>query len=185
MLAASTLRYLYLAYVARPAHERQIYRAIRRHRVASIVELGVGTGHRAMRLIEVAARYQQSQVDVHYTGIDQFEAWQGRRPSVSLKAAHRMLRRSGAAGQMIPGDPYSALARSANALVATDLLIISSGQDPASLAAAWFYVPRMLHEHSLVLLEEPASQGKPARLRRLTRLEVQRMAAAARPRRAA
>ena len=56
--------------------------------------------------------------------------------------------------QVIPGDPLSALARSANGLQSTDLLVIAADQDTQSLANAWFYVPRMLHDKSLVLLED-------------------------------
>jgi hypothetical protein len=62
--------------------------------------------------------------------------------------------RTGAQLRLVPGDPLSALARCANSLANTDLLIISAGHDPAGLEPAWFYIPRMLHAGSLVFLEE-------------------------------
>jgi hypothetical protein len=70
-----------------------------------------------------------------------------------------MLAASGARVQLEPGDPYWGLLRKANSLTATDLLVISRHHDPAAMARAWFYVPRMLHEGSQVFVEEPAGDG--------------------------
>ena len=65
------LRYLYLAFFSKPAGDRPIYRHIRRHKSQRIMELGVGTLDRALRLIEVAAQAGPNRVS--YTGIDLFE----------------------------------------------------------------------------------------------------------------
>ncbi len=43
-----------------------------------------------------------------------------------------------------------ALARCANALKDTDLLVIDAIWNPHDFAGAWFYVPRMLHDRSTV-----------------------------------
>lgn len=177
MPAASLLKYCYLAYFSQPKHERPIYRALRRAKVASIVELGIGAAVRARRLIEVAQRYRPGAVP-RYTGIDLFESRTQGQAGLSLKAAHQALGDSGAKVQLVPGDPYSALARAANGLTNSDLLIISASQDRDSLAKAWFYVPRMLHAGSLVFVEEPTASGDTA-LRRLTLDEVTKLASAA------
>jgi len=148
--AASLIKYCYLAYLSRPAEERELYRAIRRIRPKSIVELGVGTCQRAVRLIEVACRFQPQSV-VRYTGIDLYEARPDAATRLSLKAAHKQLKPRGVQVQLVPGDPPSALARHANALRDTDLFVIAADEYAAMDDRAWFYVPRMLHAKSQVL----------------------------------
>jgi hypothetical protein len=184
--AASLLKYCYLAYLSRPSHERSLYRAIRRQGVHSIVELGIGEGTRTTRLIEVASRYLKDGC-VRYTGIDLFEARPGSAPGMTLKRAHRMLSQLGAKVQLVPGDPYSALARTANSLTGTDLIVIGGDQDAESLAQAWFYVPRMLHEGSRVFVAEPSSPGAAPEFRQLDQVTIARLAkqAGARGRRVA
>jgi len=180
--AASLLGYLYLAYLSKPPPYRALYRLIRRHRPRRIVEIGIGDTRRAARMIAVAQRY--AGVDrVCYTGIDFFEDGPAGRPSVPLKAAYRLLRATGASIRLEPGDPHWALARAANSLADTDLLLIWNPREPDFTAAAWFYVPRMLHTDTLVLVEEPASDGQSI-IRGLSQVEIAGLARG-RPRRAA
>ena len=185
LLAKRTLRFLYLSHFSKPAFDRPVYRVIRNGPIQRIVELGIGTGQRASRMIELAG-LQSSPGQIHYTGIDLFEA---RTPSdgsgLTLKAAHRLLSRTGTRVQLLPGDPFSVLARAANNLGGSELVIISAGHDPDSLARAWFYVPRMLSEGSHVLIEEPSGPEGEVSLRRLTPDEIDRLADAATLRRAA
>lgn len=152
--AASRLSYCYLAYLSQPSCERILYRAIRRNRVRSIVEMGVAMGRRSKRLIQVAQRYQD-QGTIRYTGIDLFEDRASHTPGMTLKRAYRTFRQLGVRAQLVPGDPLSALARTANLLVANvDMLVIGADQDQVSLSQAWFYLPRLLHSDSLVFVEE-------------------------------
>jgi predicted O-methyltransferase YrrM len=149
------LKYLYLAYFSQPAVDRVLYRTIRRHKVRRILEIGVGDGARAQRMIALALRHRPAE-PVEYTGIDLFEARRNQDGAgVSLKLAHRMLSQTDARIRLVPGDAFSALSRTANTLAnTTDLIVISADQDAESLAKAWFYVPRMLHTQSLVYREE-------------------------------
>ncbi len=184
MAAASLLKYLHLAYLSHPSSERLLYRAIRKLRIRTIVELGVGSGQRAARMIEVALRYNGGQ-PVRYTGIDLFESRPSSTPGVTIKCAYRTLKPLGANVQLVPGDPYSALARCANSLTSTDLLIIAADQDEASLSRAWFYVPRMLSERSLVYLEK-IGDGEKRVFHSMTHAEIETLASAvAAPRRRA
>jgi len=153
MAASSFLQYVRFAYLSKPASDRPLYRAIRSLRPKSIVELGVGIGIRSKRLIQVAQRYAGND-KVRYTGIDLFEGRSANQPGLTLKRAHTTLKSLGAKVQLVPGDPFSALARAANALVGTDLVVIGADQDSDSLKRAWFYVPRMLTDNSRVFLEE-------------------------------
>lgn len=185
MSAASLLKYCYLAHVAKPAAERRLYRHVRRERVRRIVELGVGDGSRAQRLISVSRRYHEAK-EISYAGIDLFEARSDDQMPLPLKHAYKRLMPSGVRLQLVPGDPYSALARSANSLLDTDLLIIGADQDPLALERAWFYVPRMLHTGSTVLVEH-VGEGPEAerRYHRLPAADISQLAELAMPRRAA
>ncbi len=178
MSAASLFKYVYLASFSQPKAERLLYRAIRRKKLRKFVELGVGSCRRAVRLIEVAQRYAGSE-PVSYTGIDLFEARTSHGPPMPLKAAFQVLKPTGARVQLIPGDPRTALARVANSLTGTELLIVSADQQADSLARAWFYVPRMLTAGALVYAEE--GSGEATRLRAMPRLEIEQLAAAVTP----
>ncbi|MEO8498968.1 MAG: hypothetical protein ABI614_28220 [Planctomycetota bacterium] len=167
------LKFAYLTLLSKPSHERSVYQTIRRTKPLSIVEVGVGSGVRAIRMIEVAERYRPGE-KIRYTGIDLFEARTQIGTGLPLKEAHKRLKATGAIVRVIPGDPLSALARSANGLLSTDLLVISADQDTQSLTNAWFYVPRMLHDKSLVLIED--ASGSQPRFRALSLAEVEKLA---------
>ena len=125
----SHLRLLYLCYFSKPAADRPVYRAIRRHNARKIVELGVGNARRAMRMIEVAKRTSSPQ-NIHYVGMDLFEGRAGSGgPALSLKAAHQLLRATGVRVQLVPGNPAESLIRLANSLGKVDLLIVPAELD--------------------------------------------------------
>lgn len=181
---AGRLRSLYLCYLSQPKGLRPLYRLLCKRRkkqpIGKIVELGVGPGERTLRMLELCRPGEATT----YTGIDLFEARQnGDGPGMSLKDAHKKLATTGIKTKLIPGDPYSALARGANALASQDLILISADQDRASLARAWFYVPRMLHDDTVVL-EEEFVEGLPV-LKPVSHDEVAKRAAAGKGRRAA
>jgi hypothetical protein len=121
-------------------------------------------------MIEVASQHAPSN-QVSYTGVDVFEdrsPGDVRQEGISLKAAHRLLRPSGVRLRLLPGDPYSVLARMANHLGKADLLIVSSRLPAPSLARAWYYVPRMLHAASQVFVEKAAVSAGEITIRRLS-----------------
>jgi len=178
------LKILSISYFSRPAHNRPVYQAIRSRQVRSILELGVGTGQRAKCMIEVARSASRS-AEIRYTGIDLFEdrtAMDG--PGLTLKMAHCLLAFTGARVRLIPGDPLTAMARTANSLGATDLVVVSARHQRESLARAWFYLPRVLGPKAQLFLEEPQPAGR-VLLRRIPAAEIDSLAAAARIRRAA
>lgn len=184
MRIISRLRQLYLCHFSKPAADRLVYRAVCRHRPQKIVELGLRDGQRALRMIELAR--QSAGAEVHYVGMDLFEA----RPAsdgaaaLSLKAAHQMLRGAGARVQLVPGNPADGLTRMANALGKVDLLIVPEELDSPSQARVWFFVPRMLHERSTVFVEGRTPDGQPC-LRVKSRQEIDQLASAGQLRRAA
>ncbi|MDH3719777.1 MAG: hypothetical protein OES79_16775 [Planctomycetota bacterium] len=155
------LKYLQFAYFSKPSGDRPLYRAVRRARVRSILEIGVGDARRAMRLVTLAGRLSGEPARISYTGIDLFEA-RPTKPALSLKAAYQQLTATGSKIKLLPGAAFDTLARSANSLLNTDLIVISADVDQQSLDRAWFYMPRMLHPKSVVYREQPtAEDGQP------------------------
>jgi hypothetical protein len=178
MISANRLKYLYLAYLSAPACDRQLYRLIRRRQIRNIVEIGIGQARRAQRMIAVA-QSTPAACPARFTAIDLFESrGTPEQPGLTLKQAYRQLKATQAKVQVVPGDPRAALARVANTLMGTDLLVISADQDAESLSQAWFYVPRMLHAKSLVFIEEQQSGGKARSLRLVSADEIRTLAAA-------
>jgi hypothetical protein len=155
VLTFSRLKYLYFAYFSKPRPDRALYRAAGQTKARRILEIGLGSTARSFRLIDLAVRAAEGDA-VRYTAIDLFEARATEEPGLSLKEAHRLFKPSGAQVQLIPGDAASALRRAANSLQNMDLVIISAGNSEAALTDAWFYVPRMLHDRSLLLQEQLA-----------------------------
>ena len=163
------LKSAYLSYFSKPAQDRRLYRVIARQRVARILVIGLREALRAERMIAAASRTHALR-DIHLAAIDLFEARPGSAAPLPLKHAHQVLAKSGAQIRLLPGDPYNSLARAANILTNTDLILISSAQDPESLERAWFYFPRMLHSKSLVLREVDDGYLK------LSHAEIERLA---------
>lgn len=159
MPAASLVKYLYFSYLSSPRAERSLYRSLRRGKVSSIVEVGVGNGRRAARMIAVAQRYTRLGT-VRYTGVDLFEGRPAGAGGPTLKHMHKLLSASGARVRLVPGDPYGGLARAANDLTGSDLVVVSGGHDAESLAKAWFYVPRLLQPQSMVYIEHIGADPK-------------------------
>lgn len=83
------VKYGYLALLSQPASDRPIYRELRQHPVQRIVELGIGSGVRAQRMIELLASLQPDK-PLSYTGIDLFEARSTGHAGMSLKTAHKI-----------------------------------------------------------------------------------------------
>jgi hypothetical protein len=175
----SRLRLFYLLHLSKPASNRLIYREVRRIKPRSIVEIGIGTAERAGRILELACEFHEPR-QIRYTSIDQFEDRAATAGSaLPLREAHRLLKATGARIQLVPGTPLEALARTANALGKADLMVLSPWEGAQQLAAAWFYVPRMLHEHTVVLLETVAANGD-ASIRAVERAEIEALAGAKR-----
>jgi hypothetical protein len=138
-----------------------------------ILEIGIGSADRTNRLVKLARQFSASE-PIRYTAIDLFEGRGKNMPQgLSLKDTHRMLAPHDAKVQLIPGEPAQALARAANSLAETDVVLISAVGDGSALGPGWFYVPRMLHPGSQVFLEtRTADGGTTLRLAPLAEIEV-------------
>ncbi len=178
MAGLSRLRLFYLLHLSKPASDRLVYREIRRLKARKVVELGLGNGQRAVHIIEVLKEFHEVR-DIHYTGVDLFEARTAADgPGISLREAHCLLKATGARIQLVPGAVGEALSRIANGVSQVDVLVISGCTRPEQLSQAWFFLPRMIHARTQVFQETLSGDGSTA-MRLLAAQEVAQLAAQA------
>jgi len=170
MKPISGFQYFCLTWFGKPIEDRSIYKAIRNHKVQSIVEIGLGDGSRSETMLRVAKKFSVTK-GLRYTGIDLFEGREEGQPKLSLREMHKRLSSSEAKVQLVPGEMASALSRIANSHVRTDLIIVSAGQAPETIAECWFYFPRMLQSGSQFLIQETAGES----FKTLSRLEIEKL----------
>ena len=175
MSQLGTLKYTYLAYLSQPATDRAVYRLIEKRPIRSILELGVGDGLRAERMIAIVSRHQ-TDTELQYTGIDLFEDRPAGSPQIALKQAYQKLRQQSVRVRLVPGGPFEALSRIANYVSGIDLVVVAGDQDAQSLARAWMFLPRMIHGETLVLSQAGDAHGKLADFVQLTREQIDELA---------
>lgn len=153
----SLFKTAHLTLLSRPARDRAVYRQMLQQRPVSIVEIGLGDGRRAERMLELLHLLHPAE-QVRYVGLDLFES--GQPAQLRLKEAHRRLQREGVRVLLVPGTPWDCLARVANTLSAIDLVVVDYLPDDPQMADAWLYIPRMLGTSAEVLAhDEPGPKG--------------------------
>ncbi len=182
MSAVGGLRYAALAYFSKPVEDRSLYRMIRKHRLRSVLEVGIGSLGRAVNLIGVCQRYSPGE-KIRYAAVDWFEQREATQPGLTLIQAHRTLNATGAKVRILPSGP-AAVEAVANSLPGTDLILISADYDDQIMAPAWFFVPRMCHGATQVLRAQRSADGQSTSYQSLSPLEIEQLAQA-RPRRRA
>lgn len=158
MAGQGVFRRLWLTWLSRPAGERVIYRLALGQKPQRILELGVGTLVRTVRLLELVRGSAEGSTP-QYVGVDPFESRDAADPpGVTLKQAHRRL--SGLARvQLVPGETDVALSRLCNHLGAFDLVLVSADRDAARLDRAWFFIRRVVNERTTILAETRTGGG--------------------------
>ena len=134
----------YLCWLSKPTSDRALYRFVKRTRATSIVEIGLHSIDRSLRLIRMAQRYVGNTSDIRFSAIDLFDARPTTQSRLTLKEAHRQLVATGATVRLIPGDAKSGLTRAANDLQDSHMVLISADVESEQMAPAWTYLPRML-----------------------------------------
>ena len=152
MAEIGRLKYLYWAYLSHPAADRQVYRVVRKRPIRSILEVGMGAAQRTQRMLQLALGHKLAE-PLAYTGVDLFEDRPAGEPRIALKDAFTLLRRMNVRAKLIPGDPFSALGRLGNAPSPADLIVVGADVDQAALSRAWCFVPRLMHDATLVFAQ--------------------------------
>jgi len=171
------LQRLYWAYFPKPKSSRILYRAVRDLRATKIVEFGVADPERSLQLIKMAVGMQQGTAQVSYTAMDLFDARPQMQSPLSVKQAHRFFASSGAKVQLVPGSMSEGLARTANTLLGTDLVIFAEDAAPVSDSRLWFYLPRLLHSESHVLQAQSVAEVQEPTFCKIARAEIEQRAA--------
>ncbi len=177
----SRLKSFHLRYLSKPKSDRILFRLVHRHACRSVVEVGLTDLTRTVKLLQ-GATWSRSERPVRYTGIDSFDAREENQPPLTLKEAHRRLSAGSWKARLAPGPGRFVLRRLANELAETDLLLFSSHERLEEDDDTWYYIPRMLHESSIVLVETVSAEGD-ARFQRVSVEEIERRAEAAARRR--
>ena len=162
MKPISALQYFSWTQFSKPTNDRMAFRAIKKNRFRSLVEVGLGEGVRCERMIRIAQKFSGDST-IRYTGIDRFEDREASQTPLKLIEMHRQLNGLGAKAQLVPGDFGSAIQRIANSHIRTDLLVIQCESEEDAFANedfayAWKFLPRMLHASSLVMLFYPQDE---------------------------
>ncbi len=150
-MAASFWQTFWWSYFAQLPEDRLCYRLIQKHKLVSILEIGMEDAVRSERMLQVALRTAGPRV-VNFVGIDLFEAHpEADGEPLTLKAAHQQLTATGARVKLVPGDAYSALSRTANSLKGIELVVIGWDNPPDVLAKCWNLIPRFLADNAIIL----------------------------------
>ncbi len=158
-MAASYWQTVWWSYFAQLPEDRICYRLIQKHKIASILEIGMEDAVRSERMLQVAIRGAGPRV-VNFVGIDLFEAHpEADENPLTLKAAHTQLSALGARVKLVPGDAFSALSRTANSLKDIELVVIGWDNSPDVVAKCWNLMPRFLTDQAIVLCQGDESQN--------------------------
>ena len=180
MSMINRLQRLYWVYFSKPKSSRILYRAVRDLRATKIVEFGVADPERSLQLIKMAVGMQQMHqgtAQVSYTAMDLFDARPQMQSPLTVKQAHRFFASSGAKVQLVPGSMSEGLARTANTLLGTDLVIFAEEAAPVSDSRLWFYLPRLLHSESHVLQAQSVAEVQEPTFCKIARAAIEQRAA--------
>lgn len=148
LAAVRLLKFWHLAHFSQPATDRPIYYGIRNAKPRRVLELGIANLQRTQKFLKLAGEYCEEPVE--YIGVDPFES---ARKDFPLKAVYQALRGIASSVRLVPGDGNAILPHMANMLPQVEALLISQSQAD-QLDVAWYYLPRLLSEKCLVLIEK-------------------------------
>ena len=147
----SWLQRLYWRYFSKPATERALFLHVIENQIASVLEIGIGSGERIKQVLPLCTP-SNGVSQIRYIGVDPFESASPGVPHLNLKAAHKMLAEFGVKAHLIPGEPANALARVAHTVLPSDLIIIDGGWgvESAQGRAILDWMPRLCHSKSTI-----------------------------------
>ena len=147
----SWVQRLYWRYFSKPATERALFLHVIENPIASVLEIGIGSGERIKKVLPLCT-LPDGAAQIRYVGVDPFESASPGVPHLNLKAAHKMLAEYGVKAHLIPGEPTNALTRVAHTVMPSDLIIIDGGWGVESSqgTAIGYWLPRLCHSKSTI-----------------------------------
>lgn len=149
MSVGGLFKYAQRAFFSKPTPERQLVRLVKKEAIRRIVEVGIESLEDTTSVLQSCVKQARGEA-VSYTALDLFDERSDSVEPLQLVSGYRQLVATGAKVRLVPGGAIGSLIREANSLADTDLLLLSKAVDDASLAAAWYYLPRMCHPGTLV-----------------------------------
>lgn len=151
------LQRFFLTKLSSPASDRPLWKHLLSSPVSSILQLGMGNGQQAVKVLQLAALHPHDG-PIRFAGVDLFESANQPSQHLKLKEAHRLCAEAGVKAHLIPGDFRMALPRVAVTILPSDLVIINQayevGCEGYEVLNAW--LPRLIHPSSRVF----AKNGK-------------------------
>ena len=160
MSRLSWTKRFYWRYLSKPAGERALFLHVLENPVSSILELGLGDGERFARVIPLCSK-PEGVSQIRYAAVDPFESAPAGTPHLPLKTAHRKLAELGVKANLIPGDTIAAIARVANMVLPSDLVIVDGrwSSDDEISQAIHQWLPRLCHNQSTIFARNSDSDA--------------------------
>jgi hypothetical protein len=158
MARLSWTQRLYWRYFSKPVGYRELYLHAIETPIASILEIGIGSGERIQQVLSLS-HAPEGVAQIRYAGVDPFESASDGKKHLHLKTAHRLLAEFGVKAHLIPGDTVTALPRVAHTVMPSDLIIIDGEWSAQSAVgrAIHEWLPRLCHAKSTIFASTTAS----------------------------
>jgi hypothetical protein len=150
MARLSWVQRLYWRYLSKPLAHRALYNHVIEQPIASVLEIGMGSGERIRTILSLYQLPPETQ-QLRYAAIDPFES-AGDAGHLSLKAAHRVLSEHQVKAHLVPGDVVSGISRVAHSVLPSDLVIIDGHWNTSTAEGEMIerWLPRLCHRGSTI-----------------------------------
>lgn len=143
-----------------PLRYRHLVETIDRHRCRRIMEIGTWNGWHAEDMIRAATKYWPPW-QVEYYGFDMFEEIDAAKIATEIskrpppqKTVEARLNSTGARVQLWKGDTTRTLPEVTPRLPKMDLIFIDGGHSYDTVSSDWEHCRRLMHEETVVLLDD-------------------------------
>lgn len=143
-----------------PYRYDQIFTEVKRIRPKNIMEIGVWTGERARKMINIASSFHPKDL-IHYYGFDLFEIMDkekynseiSKQPP-SLSEVQSKLDLTGANIHLYKGDTINTLPELDNNLPYMDFIFIDGGHSLDTIANDWHYASKLMKKGSVAIFDD-------------------------------
>ncbi|MBM3281257.1 MAG: class I SAM-dependent methyltransferase [Candidatus Harrisonbacteria bacterium] len=143
-----------------PKRYRNIYRILQKTRPKRIMEIGVWTGERSIRMIETLKKYYAADA-IDYYGFDLFEDLSdeqlvsevSKKPPTKAQIQEK-LEKTGANIHLFKGNTLETLPRETQSLPKMDFVFLDGGHSLETIENDWKYVKELMHEKTVVIFDD-------------------------------